>query len=48
MIIIFSHIVQPSGLDWKVFKSSCLPKKFREEWSFGENTYKVSGNPDGE
>uniref|UniRef100_A0A8B9K6M1 nucleoside diphosphate phosphatase n=1 Tax=Astyanax mexicanus TaxID=7994 RepID=A0A8B9K6M1_ASTMX len=35
------------GLDWKVFTSSCLPKKFREEWTFGEKTYKVSGIPDG-
>uniref|UniRef100_A0A8C7QE08 nucleoside diphosphate phosphatase n=1 Tax=Oncorhynchus mykiss TaxID=8022 RepID=A0A8C7QE08_ONCMY len=30
-----------------VFKSSCLPKKFREEWSFGGLTYIVSGKPDG-
>uniref|UniRef100_A0A9R1SSR9 nucleoside diphosphate phosphatase n=2 Tax=Cyprinus carpio TaxID=7962 RepID=A0A9R1SSR9_CYPCA len=35
------------GLDWKVFRSSCLPKKFREDWSFGGLTYKVSGIPDG-
>ncbi|XP_041827015.1 ectonucleoside triphosphate diphosphohydrolase 5 isoform X1 [Melanotaenia boesemani] len=35
------------GLDWKVFTSSCLPKKFREEVTFGGNTYKVSGIPDG-
>uniref|UniRef100_A0A8C1DPN2 nucleoside diphosphate phosphatase n=1 Tax=Cyprinus carpio carpio TaxID=630221 RepID=A0A8C1DPN2_CYPCA len=34
------------GLDWKVFRSSCLPKKFREDWSFGGLTYKVSGIPD--
>uniref|UniRef100_A0A8C9RZ06 nucleoside diphosphate phosphatase n=1 Tax=Scleropages formosus TaxID=113540 RepID=A0A8C9RZ06_SCLFO len=37
-----------SGLDWKVFTSSCLPKKFREDWTFGGLTYKVSGIPDGE
>lgn len=36
-----------SGLDWKVFKSSCLPKKFREDVTFGGTTYKVSGIPDG-
>uniref|UniRef100_A0A8C8EJB9 nucleoside diphosphate phosphatase n=1 Tax=Oncorhynchus tshawytscha TaxID=74940 RepID=A0A8C8EJB9_ONCTS len=36
-----------SGLDWKVFTSSCLPKKFREDWTFGGITYKVSGIPDG-
>ncbi|KAG7466411.1 hypothetical protein MATL_G00164590 [Megalops atlanticus] len=35
------------GLEWKVFTSSCLPKKFREEWTFGGITYKVSGIPDG-
>uniref|UniRef100_UPI0037E727A1 ectonucleoside triphosphate diphosphohydrolase 5-like n=1 Tax=Semicossyphus pulcher TaxID=241346 RepID=UPI0037E727A1 len=35
------------GLEWRVFKSSCLPKKFRDEWSFGGLTYQVSGNPDG-
>uniref|UniRef100_A0A3Q1GZV9 nucleoside diphosphate phosphatase n=1 Tax=Anabas testudineus TaxID=64144 RepID=A0A3Q1GZV9_ANATE len=35
------------GLDWKVFTSSCLPKKFREEVTFGGTTYKVSGIPDG-
>jgi len=35
------------GLDWKIFTSSCLPKKFREEVTFGGNTYKVSGIPDG-
>ncbi|XP_056624013.1 ectonucleoside triphosphate diphosphohydrolase 5 [Triplophysa dalaica] len=34
-------------LDWKVFRSSCLPKKFSEEWTFGDHTYKVSGIPDG-
>uniref|UniRef100_A0A8C7DEH6 nucleoside diphosphate phosphatase n=1 Tax=Oncorhynchus kisutch TaxID=8019 RepID=A0A8C7DEH6_ONCKI len=36
-----------TGLDWKVFTSSCLPKKFREDWTFGGITYKVSGIPDG-
>uniref|UniRef100_A0A3P8TQD2 nucleoside diphosphate phosphatase n=1 Tax=Amphiprion percula TaxID=161767 RepID=A0A3P8TQD2_AMPPE len=36
-----------SGLEWQVFKSSCLPKKFRDEWSFGGLTYRVSGDPDG-
>uniref|UniRef100_A0A7N8XEF7 nucleoside diphosphate phosphatase n=1 Tax=Mastacembelus armatus TaxID=205130 RepID=A0A7N8XEF7_9TELE len=35
------------GLDWKVFTSSCLPKKFRENVTFGGTTYKVSGIPDG-
>ncbi|KAI9528129.1 hypothetical protein NQZ68_023109 [Dissostichus eleginoides] len=35
------------GLEWRVFKSSCLPKKFRDEWSFGGLTYRVSGDPDG-
>ncbi|XP_017265039.1 ectonucleoside triphosphate diphosphohydrolase 5 [Kryptolebias marmoratus] len=35
------------GLDWKVFTSSCLPKKFRDEITFGGNTYKVSGIPGG-
>ncbi|KAJ8341594.1 hypothetical protein SKAU_G00338850 [Synaphobranchus kaupii] len=35
------------GLEWKVFTSSCLPKKFREDWTFGGLTYKVSGIPDG-
>lgn len=35
------------GLEWQVFKSSCLPKKFRDEWSFGGVTYQVSGDPDG-
>ena len=36
-----------SGLDWKVFTSSCLPKKFQEDVTFGGITYKVSGIPDG-
>uniref|UniRef100_A0A8C6SK52 nucleoside diphosphate phosphatase n=1 Tax=Neogobius melanostomus TaxID=47308 RepID=A0A8C6SK52_9GOBI len=35
------------GLDWQVFKSSCLPKKFKDEWSFGGLTYQVSGDPEG-
>ncbi|KAJ8390822.1 hypothetical protein AAFF_G00099540 [Aldrovandia affinis] len=35
------------GLEWKIFTSSCLPKKFREDWTFGGLTYKVSGVPDG-
>lgn len=35
------------GLEWRVFKSPCLPKKFRDEWSFGGLTYQVSGDPDG-
>ncbi|KAF7665822.1 hypothetical protein LDENG_00130560 [Lucifuga dentata] len=35
------------GLDWKIFTSSCLPKKFREDVTFGGTTYKVSGIPDG-
>lgn len=29
------------GLEWRVFKSSCLPKKFQDEWSFGGLTYQV-------
>lgn len=37
----------PPGLDWKVFTSSCLPKKFREDVTFGGTTYQVSGIPDG-
>ncbi|KAF3844817.1 hypothetical protein F7725_007980 [Dissostichus mawsoni] len=36
-----------TGLDWKVFSSSCLPKKFTENVTFGGTTYKVSGIPDG-
>nr|XP_040016461.1 ectonucleoside triphosphate diphosphohydrolase 5-like isoform X1 [Gasterosteus aculeatus aculeatus]XP_040016462.1 ectonucleoside triphosphate diphosphohydrolase 5-like isoform X1 [Gasterosteus aculeatus aculeatus]XP_040016463.1 ectonucleoside triphosphate diphosphohydrolase 5-like isoform X1 [Gasterosteus aculeatus aculeatus]XP_040016464.1 ectonucleoside triphosphate diphosphohydrolase 5-like isoform X1 [Gasterosteus aculeatus aculeatus]XP_040016465.1 ectonucleoside triphosphate diphosphohyd len=35
------------GLEWRVFRSSCLPKKFKGEWSFGELTYRVSGDPEG-
>ncbi|XP_062323181.1 ectonucleoside triphosphate diphosphohydrolase 5-like [Osmerus eperlanus] len=35
------------GLEWRVFKSSCLPKKFSDEWSFGGLTYSISGIPDG-
>ncbi|XP_057714508.1 ectonucleoside triphosphate diphosphohydrolase 5 [Corythoichthys intestinalis] len=35
------------GLEWKVFTSSCLPKKFREDVTFGGTTYHVSGVPDG-
>ncbi|XP_018601664.2 ectonucleoside triphosphate diphosphohydrolase 5-like [Scleropages formosus] len=31
----------------KVFKSSCLPKQFRGDWTFGGLTYTVSGNSDG-
>ncbi|XP_077408914.1 ectonucleoside triphosphate diphosphohydrolase 5 [Vanacampus margaritifer] len=30
-----------------VFKSPCLPKRFQGEWSFGGETYQVSGDPDG-
>uniref|UniRef100_A0A673WDP5 nucleoside diphosphate phosphatase n=1 Tax=Salmo trutta TaxID=8032 RepID=A0A673WDP5_SALTR len=40
-------LLYATGLEWRVFKSSCLPKKFREEWSFGGLTYTVSGIPDG-
>lgn len=36
-----------AGLEWRIFKSSCLPKKFRDEWSFGGITYHVSGDPEG-
>ncbi|XP_031438063.1 ectonucleoside triphosphate diphosphohydrolase 5-like isoform X2 [Clupea harengus] len=35
------------GLEWKVFKSSCLPKKFQEDWGFGGLVYKISGIHDG-
>ncbi|XP_047248969.1 ectonucleoside triphosphate diphosphohydrolase 5 [Girardinichthys multiradiatus] len=35
------------GLDWKVFTSSCLPKKYREDVKFGGDSYKVSGIPGG-
>lgn len=42
-----SHVCALTGLEWRVFKSSCLPKKFRDEWSFGGLTYRVSGDPDG-
>ncbi|XP_023285928.1 ectonucleoside triphosphate diphosphohydrolase 5-like [Seriola lalandi dorsalis] len=35
------------GLEWRIFKSSCLPKKFRDDWSFGGLTYHVSGDPEG-
>ncbi|XP_028808921.1 ectonucleoside triphosphate diphosphohydrolase 5 isoform X2 [Denticeps clupeoides] len=35
------------GLERKVFESSCLSRKFREDWSFGGLTYKISGIPDG-
>lgn len=44
----FSCFHFASGLDWKIFTSSCLPKKFREDVTFGGTTYKVSGIPDGE
>ncbi|KAF3849670.1 hypothetical protein F7725_019389 [Dissostichus mawsoni] len=43
----FSVAISCVGLEWRVFKSSCLPKKFRDEWSFGGLTYRVSGDPDG-
>uniref|UniRef100_A0A3B5LG64 nucleoside diphosphate phosphatase n=1 Tax=Xiphophorus couchianus TaxID=32473 RepID=A0A3B5LG64_9TELE len=35
------------GLEWQVFKSLCLPSKFRDDWSFGGLTYQVSGEQDG-
>uniref|UniRef100_A0A3Q0RKI5 nucleoside diphosphate phosphatase n=1 Tax=Amphilophus citrinellus TaxID=61819 RepID=A0A3Q0RKI5_AMPCI len=35
------------GLDWKIFTSSCLPKKFRGNGTFSGTIYKVSGIPDG-
>lgn len=47
MVTILYQHVYPPGLDYKVFTSSCLPKKFREDWTFGGITYKVSGIPDG-
>ncbi|KAM9703934.1 ectonucleoside triphosphate diphosphohydrolase 5-like isoform 1-T4 [Menidia menidia] len=37
-----------AGSETKIFNSSCLPSKFRDEWSFGGQTYQVSGNPDGD
>uniref|UniRef100_A0A8C7WM26 nucleoside diphosphate phosphatase n=1 Tax=Oryzias sinensis TaxID=183150 RepID=A0A8C7WM26_9TELE len=33
--------------EWRVFQSSCLPGKFRDEWSFGGLVYRVSGEPGG-
>uniref|UniRef100_A0A3Q2PUB7 nucleoside diphosphate phosphatase n=1 Tax=Fundulus heteroclitus TaxID=8078 RepID=A0A3Q2PUB7_FUNHE len=36
------------GLEWQVFKSSCLPSTFRDDWSFGGLTYQVSGDPNGQ
>uniref|UniRef100_A0A8B9HPT2 nucleoside diphosphate phosphatase n=1 Tax=Astyanax mexicanus TaxID=7994 RepID=A0A8B9HPT2_ASTMX len=36
-----------SGLEWKVYKTSCLPKNYEGEFQFGEFTYKVTGNPEG-
>ncbi|KAJ0061252.1 hypothetical protein NL108_013917, partial [Boleophthalmus pectinirostris] len=39
--------LRAKGLEWQVFKSSCLPKKFKDEWSFGGLTYQVSGDPEG-
>lgn len=41
------YVCALTGLEWRVFKSSCLPKKFQDEWSFGGLTYHVSGDPDG-
>ncbi|XP_061785114.1 ectonucleoside triphosphate diphosphohydrolase 5-like isoform X2 [Nerophis lumbriciformis] len=35
------------GLQYQVFKSPCLPKEFVDQWSFGGETYQVSGDPDG-
>ncbi|XP_062857451.1 ectonucleoside triphosphate diphosphohydrolase 5 [Trichomycterus rosablanca] len=34
-------------LDRKIFQSSCLPKTYKGKISFGELTYKVSGDPEG-
>ncbi|KAM6914905.1 ectonucleoside triphosphate diphosphohydrolase 5 [Xenentodon cancila] len=36
------------GLEEQVFKSTCLPNKFSDEWSFGGLTYQVSGDPNGQ
>ncbi|XP_057678564.1 ectonucleoside triphosphate diphosphohydrolase 5-like [Corythoichthys intestinalis] len=36
-----------SMLSARVFKSPCLPRKFRDKWTFGGETYQVSGDPDG-
>ncbi|XP_061757070.1 ectonucleoside triphosphate diphosphohydrolase 5-like isoform X2 [Nerophis ophidion] len=35
------------GLQCQVFKSPCLPKEFLDQWSFGGETYQVSGDPNG-
>lgn len=47
MVKIRYQPLYPPGLDYKVFTSSCLPKKFKDDWTFGGITYKVSGIPDG-
>ncbi|KAK6478909.1 ectonucleoside triphosphate diphosphohydrolase 5-like isoform X1 [Huso huso] len=31
----------------KVYTSTCFPKRFKDDWTFGGITYKVSGNPEG-
>lgn len=36
-----------SDVDHRVFTSSCLPKKFREDVTIFGTTYKISGVPDG-
>lgn len=36
-----------SDIDHRVFTSSCLPKKFREDVTIFGTTYKISGIPDG-
>uniref|UniRef100_A0A8C2IPB1 nucleoside diphosphate phosphatase n=1 Tax=Cyprinus carpio TaxID=7962 RepID=A0A8C2IPB1_CYPCA len=45
--LIAARLATLGALGADVFRSSCLPKKFREDWSFGGLTYKVSGIPDG-
>ncbi|KAI4885406.1 hypothetical protein NFI96_002820 [Prochilodus magdalenae] len=36
------------GQEWKVYKTFCLPKNYKGEFSFGGVTYKVMGNPEGD
>nr|XP_057913799.1 ectonucleoside triphosphate diphosphohydrolase 5-like isoform X2 [Doryrhamphus excisus] len=35
------------GPPQRVYKSPCLPREFQDRWSFGGETYQVSGDPDG-
>uniref|UniRef100_A0A8C8FUA5 nucleoside diphosphate phosphatase n=1 Tax=Oncorhynchus tshawytscha TaxID=74940 RepID=A0A8C8FUA5_ONCTS len=45
--LVAARLATLGALGADVFTSSCLPKKFREDWTFGGITYKVSGIPDG-